>query len=526
MLGTWPSRLEICVVPATALAERRRLLQALERAYSVRFTPLEEGVNPAALLTFGVDPPPLRDVPTLCLAEPGHPDGTSCALEFLPDPLVPGPFRGRTLVEQETEMRPLAVEPGATVLARIGRDVVWSVASNGALVYRAGAGPSELGERERLRDRLRPGQFFGFLPLVHFLQVLTETAPSELQACFIIDDPNLHSLKYGHVSYPALARHAEKHGYHVAMAMIPLDAWLASRKAASLFRARHSQLSLLVHGNDHLRHELARARSVAESTAVAAQALQRIESFERRAGVRVSRIMAPPHSACSIVGARGVLRAGFSALCTTPAPRAPESDVALVEWHRADFVAGGLPNIARHTLNGSRDDLAFRALLGQPLVLYLHHEDLADGPDVLADAARDVATCGAVRWMPVGDLAEMQFTATAVGDTACVRLFARRARIAVPDGALRLLVELPGHDESQHEMLELSHVGRDRPLEAVFREGRAEVEVPDACDVVVALRHADTLAEGTVSYRRVRLWPLLRRLVTEGRDRLAPRLRV
>jgi hypothetical protein len=200
--------------------------------------------------------------------------------------------------------------------------------------------------------------------------------------------------------------------------------------------------------------------------------------------------------------------------------------VALVEWHRADFVAGGLPNIARHTLNGSRDDLAFRALLGQPLVLYLHHEDLADGPDVLADAARDVATCGAVRWMPVGDLAEMQFTATAVGDTACVRLFARRARIAVPDGALRLLVELPGHDESQHEMLELSHVGRDRPLEAVFREGRAEVEVPDACDVVVALRHADTLAEGTVSYRRVRLWPLLRRLVTEGRDRLAPRLRV
>ena len=68
-------------------------------------------------------------------------------------------------------MRPLAAEPGATVLARIGRDVVWTVASNGAVVYRAGAGPSELGEGERLRDRLRPGRFFGFLPLVHFLQV-------------------------------------------------------------------------------------------------------------------------------------------------------------------------------------------------------------------------------------------------------------------------------------------------------------------------------------------------------------------
>jgi hypothetical protein len=52
----------------------------------------EEGVNPTALLAFGADPPPHRDVPTLCLAEPGHPDGMSSALEFLADPLVPGSF--------------------------------------------------------------------------------------------------------------------------------------------------------------------------------------------------------------------------------------------------------------------------------------------------------------------------------------------------------------------------------------------------------------------------------------------------
>ena len=203
----------------------------------------------------------------------------------------------------------------------------------------------------------------------------------------------------------------------MAMAMIPLDAWLASRKAASLFRARHSQLSLLVHGNDHVRHELARAGSVAESTAVAAQALRRIESFERRTGVRVSRIMAPPHSACSILGARGDAACRFCRALHDPRSARARVGCVARRWHRADFVAGGLPNIARHHLNGSRDDLAFRAFLGQPLVLYLHHDDLAGGLDVLADAARDVATCGAVRWMPVGDLAEMQFTATAAGDT-------------------------------------------------------------------------------------------------------------
>jgi hypothetical protein len=523
MPSSWPPCVEIGVVPATELTRRRRLLGALERAYAVRFTPFEEGTHPAAVVAFGVDLPPLPDVPTLSLADPGKPGGMRSALEFLPDLLVPAPFRGRTLVEQETEIRPLAAEAGDTVLARTGRDVVWAAASSGALAYRAGGAPSELRQGERLRDRLGPGRFFGLLPLVHFLQMLTETAPAGLQACFVIDDPNLHALSYGHVSYPTLTQHAEKHGYHVAMAMIPLDAWLASRKAVSLFRARSSQLSLLVHGNDHVRSELARARSVAESTAVAAQALQRIESFERRTGVRVSHIMAPPHSACSILGARGMLRAGFSALCTNPAPRAPEADVSLAEWHRAEFVAGGLPNISRHHLEGSRDDLAFRALLGQPLVLYLHHEDLSDGLDVLADAVRDVAMCGDVRWMSVGDLAEMQFTTTVEGDTAFVRLFARRARIPVPEGAVRLVVELPGHDEWRHELLELSHVGRDRPLEAVFQEGCAEIEVPATPEVLVALRHADALAAGTVSYRRIRPWPLVRRLVTEGRDRLTLR---
>jgi hypothetical protein len=308
------------------------------------------------------------------------------ALEFLPEVLVPAPFRGRTLVEQETKIRPLAVESGATVLARIGRDVVWAAASTGAPFYRAGGAPSELRQGERLRDRLRPGRFFGLLPLVYFLQVLTETAPTDLQACFVIDDPNLHALSYGHVSYPTLAQHAEQHGYHVAMAMIPLDAWLASREAVSLFRARPSQLSLLVHGNDHIRHELARARSVGEATALAAQALRRMESFEQRTGVRVSRIMAPPHSACSIVGARGVLRAGFAALCTSSAPRAPKADVSLAEWQRADLLAGGLPKISRQHLSGSRDDLGVRAFLASRLLLLLHHEDLRDGLDLLADA--------------------------------------------------------------------------------------------------------------------------------------------
>ena len=520
-------RIEIGVSPPPALAGRRRLLGALECAYAVRFIPLDESTTPAAVVAFGDPPSSLPDVPTLFLTDPRQPGGTRRGVEFAPDPLIPAPFRGRTFFEEGGAIGPLASEEGATVLARIGRDVVWTASSARATAYRAGGAPSELGEGEGLRNRLRPGRYFGLLPLVTFLQMATKTAAADLQACFVIDDPNLHALSYGHVLYPTLAEHAERHGYHVAMAMIPLDAWHASRKAVSLFRTRRAQLSLLVHGNDHVRGELARARSVAESTAVAAQALRRIESFERRTGVPVSRVMAPPHSACSILGARGMLRAGFAALCTRPAPRAPEADMSLADWHPADFVAGGMPNISRYHLSSPRDDLPFRAFLGQPLVLYLHAEDLRGGLDVLEEAVDDVAMCGAVRWMSVGDLAEMQFTMTIEGDTAFVRLFSRRARLPVPEGVTRLAAELPGHDEWQSEMLELSDPVSERQVEVVFQDGRTVLEVPNAREIVAALRHADLLPAGTVSNRRIAPapWPLFRRLLTEGRDRLAPTLR-
>ena len=523
MSDGWRSRVEIGVVPPTALAGRRRLLRALERAYAVRFIPVGEETTPAAVIAFGTDLP-LSDVPTLCLIDASRNDRTRTLVEFTRDRLVPPPFRGRTLAEEDAKIRPLDPDEGATVLARIGRDVVWTTASGRTLVHRAGCAPPELKEGERLRDRLRPGRFFGLLPLVHFLQAVTGTAPSELRACFVIDDPNLHALSYGHVSYPRLAQHADKHGYHVAMAMIPLDAWLASRKAVTLFCARQAQLSLLVHGNDHVRGELAQARSVAESTAVSAQSLRRVKSFERRTGVRVSRVMVPPHSACSILGAQGTLRAGFTALCTSAPPRAPGADTCLADWHPAEFVAGGLPNISRHHLNSPRDDLPFRAFLGQPVVIYLHHGDLRSGLDVLAEAAKDVDMCGPVRWLPVGELAEMQSTTTIEGDAAFIRLFARRARIHVPAGVTSLVVVLPGHDEWQLEVLQLSHIGSERPLEVLFDDGRAEIDAPDTRDVLVSLRRTDAPAAGNVSSRRTRPWPLLRRLLTEGRDRLAPTL--
>jgi hypothetical protein len=509
---------EIGVVPPAELAARPRVLWALERAYGVRFTPLARAKKPAAVVGFGVVPPARAGIPTLLLAGAGQHGNAPAVVEFTADPLVPAPFRDRSLVEERAEMLQLAAEKSDAVLARVGADAVWVARPGGNLEFRAAAAPPELAEGESLRDLLRAGRYFGLLPLAYFLQMVTEAVPSEPRACFVIDDPNLHALSYGHISYPVLADHAEAHGYHVAMATIPIDAWFASRKAVSLFRERRAQLSLLVHGNDHVRGELARATTGEEATAVAAQALRRIDSFERRTGVTVSRVMVPPHSACTVLGARGMLRAGFAALCTSPTPRAPESDTTLAEWHPTEFVAGGLPNIAREHLGAPRDDLPFRAFLGQPLVLYLHHEDLHDGLDVLADAASDVAACGAARWSSVGDLAETQLTMRIAGDTAFVRLFSREARMSLPEGITKLSVELPEHDEWQSETV-VRATGDETHLEARFEDGCAQIELPDARELRLSLRHDEALPAGTAS-RGARPWPLLRRLLTEGRDRI------
>ena len=79
---------------------------------------------------------------------------------------------------------------------------------------------------EVLRDALVPDRAFALVGLVQFLRELVGErwqAPP-LRAAIIFDDPNLRRPSYGYIDYRGLAAHADTHGYHAAMAMIPRDA--------------------------------------------------------------------------------------------------------------------------------------------------------------------------------------------------------------------------------------------------------------------------------------------------------------
>jgi hypothetical protein len=503
------ARLRVGILPAAQHRARTRLWAALEEAFPVRFEGCDEGAPRGVdgVLALGGQDAPVNGTPSLTL----HGEETTGAkprrLALAANPALARPLRGALL----TDDRATALEstgPDEVVLARLDGAPAWVLDTRGGaparwLNTRGGAparaldsagvagsrrvacAPAELGPDEALRERLRPGRCLALLALAHFLVELTahlRPPPSPLRAAFVIDDPNLRRPRYGHIDYAELLGHARLHGYHLAVAMVPLDARLAHPRAIRLFRHGAKHLSLCVHGNDHDGPELGRPHSDARATAVVAQALRRTAAFERRTGVPVDRIMVPPHERLTESVARALHTSGFQALTTTrPYPwvadtperswlARPPGVGPLAGWSPVDLVAGGLPVLLRADFQQHpREDLALRAFLGQPLILYGHHDLLAEGPGALAEAAAQIDRLGEVQWSSLAAIA---------------------------------------HAHTHTRPLN----GSPAPL-----NGSPEDPRLDPPDPTRPALHSDELI--TIPSPPRRLTPLLRRLASEGRDR-------
>jgi hypothetical protein len=410
----------------------------------------------------------------------------------------------------------------------VGGAPAWACRGSLELV---GSAPAELAADESLRDRLGPGRSLALLALVHFLRELCAGRRWErppLQAAFILDDPNLHWPSYGHVRYPELLRAAEDAGYHVAVAMVPLDCWLVHPGVARLFRRGADHLSVCVHGNDHTGPELGRLRTDAESAALAAQALRRAAGFERRSRVPVSRVMVPPHERLSEPAARALLGAGFEAVCVTrPYPwtrvgpetpwlTRPDGVGPMVAWGGTEIVAGGLPLLLRMPFGHPPEDIVLRAFLGQPLILYGHHGDLHDGLDLLSEAAEFVNRLGPVSWGPIDRIARGAVETRRAGGTLAVRPLARRVVVPVPEGVGELRVDAGALGLAPDAPVRARVPGRPP---ATVAAGTPLSVTGGGGEVELALGGAPT--EPSAPNPRRRLWPVARRLAGEGRDRMA-----
>lgn len=525
-------RQTVGLFPASARDGLQRLLGALEEAFPVRFEGRREGelAGLDAILLLGdgdqAEAGAALGTPALHLLapEPARP-GEPVVQELASDGALDRSLRGAELPDDRLGAAERAPGTGA-VLAACRGVPTWTARGRlqSALLI-----PRELEPEEALRERLRDGRSAALLPLVHFLREVTARVawqPPALRASFLFDDPNLHWPSYGFVKLPALAEHARRHGYHAALATIPLDGWFAHPAARRALRESGGALSLLVHGNDHYGGELGRPRTAAEAVALAAQALRRVRSFEERTGIAVDRVMVPPHEECSRATVASLRRCGFEAMTVTqPFPwlgdgeegwlARPPGTGPLAGWGPADL-AEGLPVLLRHPLSGrSLPELTLRAFLGQPLVLYGHQADLLEGLDVLTEAAADIERSGPARWCSLGEIAASSFETRREGDRLDVRLLSRVARIEVPADTEQLTVDPPPGLSADGERLLVD--GRER------RFGEP-IDAAPGSTIKVVLRSEDTVDVADVPAPRLRPLAMPRRILSESRDRLQPLL--
>jgi hypothetical protein len=526
-------RTTVFVSPAGAVSERPRLFAALAEAFPVRFEDWAPGRrNGAALLTIG--PPGAlpqmaelpEDLPTLALA--GSPAIPAAARTFTLHAVAGVDRRVQGITLRDRFAAPPIDELDAShdVLATSESEPVWTVARRPAPLHRLRSALPELGPDEVLYALLGRRQLTA-VALVQFLREISAPAgwePAPLRAAFLFDDPNLRWRSYGFIDYERLLRHADEHGYHAAMAMIPLDAGRPHMRTVDLFRRRADRLSLIVHGNDHTKGELLVTGHDAAAQTIAAQAVRRIQRFEHRAGLVVDRVMAPPHGLCSQPMTRALGAVGFDALTAIhplPWTETPPADPLLAGWRAADFVAG-CPVVPRIPLGSSAADIGLRAFLDHPLVVYGHHEDVAGGLDALAETAAIVNRLGDVRWTSVGEIVTSNAERRRSGDRLGVRPLARRVIVRAEPDVSALVVQAP-QDSIDGDALSGVTV-RDledssTPLrtagfgqEVVFRPGAAH-------RLEIVLHGTADIEPGLVPPPAWRPWPKVRRVVTELRDR-------
>lgn len=519
-------RIIVAVRPTSALERRPRLFAALEAAFPVAFRPWEPGLpGVAAVIAIVDDPcaPPAAGhddhVPTFVVGgAPASADPAEDVQLLDADPVDPR-VRGILLADRLVRA---PLEPGERdeVLAVARSGPAWTRTRGPAPVDRVRAVLPELAGDQVLYALLSQ-RAIAAVALVHFLRAVCAPAgwrPPALRASFVFDDPNLRWRSYGYIDYARLVEHADAHGYHAAMAMIPIDAWRPHRATASLFAGRRDRLSLVFHGNDHIKHELLRPTDPGTALAVAAQSVRRIARFEHGSGVPVDRVMMPPHGLCSEAMAQALGDVGFDALCAIhplPWTEVAPSDPPLAGWRPAEFI-GGCAVVARIPLCSSRASIALRALLDHPLVIYGHHEDVAGGLEPLAEVAALVNGLGDVSWGPVGEIARGNHSLRLDGDRLTVRPHARRLRIESPASARTLRVEAPSYTAGEVRLCGWS-LG-DGPVVS-FGE---DLPIPGEAPVDVRLHGVGDVDPERVAAPPWQPWPRVRRAATEARDRALP----
>ena len=425
--------------------------------------------------------------------------------------------------------------PGDAVLAtRAGAPVWVRRYTDGAMSDRVAIEPRPLGDGELLRERLRANAVSELVPLIQFVREVAGAGDWEQpppRACFVIDDPSLYWPSYGYVEFARLAECAARLGCHVAIATIPLDTWRVHPEVARILSRHANHLSLLVHGNNHTHLEMAREEPEDSRRAQFAQALRRFERLRRHPGLQLSRVVEPPYGVIDGAAARLLASLGYQAMLYTPSQfiicnrsRPWPTSLGAVP---VDVAPHGLAAIPRLVMSRHwRSEVAIAAFLRQPIVLAGHHQDFFAGLGLLEKFSSHVNRLGNVKWLSPAAIARSLCMTRREGDGWIVRVGARTIDCEVPAGVRRLVIERPWVD-ADGEALEV-HRGyaMEQPLRIEGASASHELSWEGRGSVRVTLSSpiSSPIDPDSVAPPPQRLWPILRKIMVEGRDRLYPYL--
>jgi hypothetical protein len=535
------TRKKILVAPAAEFSARRRLFGLLGELYPVDFSAWSPG-SPAECDGVIIWGDAEKEFPTLvheaeaCLVvAPSSGRNVSVekgAVKFSEMDLIDSAFRGQTLVDECIGSFPaLQLCDNDKVICTVNSEPYWILRAIGATSASIIAmGPAEPGERETVYDLFNRRRWLQLLPFFHFLKQLTRDNDWEappLRACLMFDDPNLHWPTYGYIDLRKLVQHARDFNYHVCSAMVPFDGWFASSGVAALFKEHKERISLCMHGNDHAYLELGAPLDAERFGRLLAQGLRRIEAFEKRSGIAVARVMVPPYGAFRETVANPMLKLGYEAVCVSRA--------SLTAWNKdknwspsfghpvTEFIDEGLPVIPRHVMAPGHE-IAYRlaAFLNQPIIPHGHHQDCANGLDLLSDVSGSINRIGKIIWSDMTTLSRSNYLLRRSNDTVVVKMLARRISLALPEGTRQIVIERPwiGSDAGR-ETLTCTANGQ-----TIFSAESARQSQPIP---VSGARSVECMAPppDALDYRRVesppfQAWITARRILTEARDRIAP----
>ncbi|MBV8282456.1 MAG: hypothetical protein JO347_10405 [Candidatus Eremiobacteraeota bacterium] len=238
-------------------------------------------------------------------------------------------------------------------------------------------------------------------------------------------------------------------------------------------------------------------------------------------------MMAPPYGAFREGLADAMLDLGYEGACVSRA--------SLTSWNKekawpssfghsvAEFVGTGLPIIPRHVLaRGHEGSYRLAAFLNQPIIPHGHHQDCADGLDLVAHVVDAIGNIGDVVWCDISSISRSNYLTRQEGDVLFVKMLARRISLPVGNNVSQIMVERPWiADEADMQTLVWQEGNRTAFADRVGSQSQA-APLESAGVVELYSPPRNEIDPRIVKSPGLKPWTVTRRLLAEARDRMTP----